>query len=96
MARFVVDSEIIAAKTAEARGFMERITSEVNGMTTSLQDLQSTWTGSASVNFQEVLTHWRATQAQVEQSIGEINTALSHAGVNYADTEAANAAMFIG
>ena len=31
MARFVVDSEIIATKTAEARGFMERITSEVNG-----------------------------------------------------------------
>lgn len=96
MARFVVDSEIIASKTAEARGYMDRITSEINGMTGSLQDLQSSWTGSASVNFQEVLSHWRTTQSQVEQSIAEINQALSHAGVNYADTESANAAMFLG
>ncbi|WP_129360803.1 WXG100 family type VII secretion target [Rothia uropygioeca] len=94
MAQFVVDSEVIAAKTAEARGFMERISSEVNGMTASLQDLQSSWTGTASVNFQEVLAIWRSTQAQVEESITHINTALCNAGINYAETEAANASLF--
>ena len=96
MAQFVVDSEVIAAKTAEAHGYVERISSEVNGMTSSLQDLQSSWTGSAAANFQEVLSAWRATQAQVEESIGQINTALANAGVNYAETEAANASLFSG
>ncbi|GGH61538.1 WXG100 family type VII secretion target [Rothia aerolata] len=96
MAQFVVDSDIIAAKSAAARAQVDAIVSEVNGLTASLQDLQNSWTGSASVNFQGVLNSWRATQRQVEDSIAQINEALSRAGVNYADTESANAAMFLG
>lgn len=96
MAQFVVDSDIIAAKSAQARSYVDSITSEVNGMTASLQDLQNSWTGSASVNFQGVLNNWRATQRQVEEAIAQINEALNKAGINYADTESANAAMFIG
>ena len=65
-------------------------------MTASLQDLQSSWTGSASTNFQGVLDKWRATQRQVEESIAQINEALSRAGVNYSDTEQSNASMFMG
>lgn len=96
MARFVVDSEVIAAKVGEAHGHIDRLTSEVNGMTTTLQDLQSTWTGTASSNFQNVLATWRQTQAQVEDAIAQINQALSTAGTNYADTESTNASMFVG
>ncbi|MBM7052035.1 MULTISPECIES: WXG100 family type VII secretion target [unclassified Rothia (in: high G+C Gram-positive bacteria)] len=96
MAQFVVDSDVIAAKSAQARSYVESITTEVNGMTASLQDLQNSWTGAASVNFQGVLTNWRATQRQVEEAIAQINEALNKAGINYADTESANAAMFIG
>ncbi|WP_030015803.1 WXG100 family type VII secretion target [Curtobacterium sp. S6] len=96
MAQFVVDSEIIATKTSEARGFMERISSEVNALTASLQDLQSSWTGTASAQFQEVVASWRRTQSQVEESLGQINQALASAGMNYAETEAANASMFAG
>lgn len=96
MAQFVVDSDIIAAKSAAARSQMDAITTEVNGMTASLTDLQNSWTGAASVNFQGVLSNWRATQAQVEQAIAQINEALTRAGVNYADTESANASMFLG
>lgn len=96
MAQFVVDSDIIAAKSAAARSQMDAITTEVNGMTASLTDLQNSWTGSASVNFQGVLSNWRATQAQVEQAIAQINEALTRAGINYADTESANASMFLG
>lgn len=96
MAQFIVDSEIIASKSATARSQVETITTEVNALTTSLQDLEGTWTGAASVNFQGVLNNWRATQRQVEESIAQINEALSRAGVNYADTESANAAMFVG
>ncbi|MCT1366404.1 MULTISPECIES: WXG100 family type VII secretion target [Kocuria] len=96
MAQFVVDSEVITGKTSEARGYMERIATEVNGLTTSLQELQSTWTGTASARFQEVLSNWRQTQARVEESMGQINQALASAGTNYAETEAANASMFAG
>lgn len=96
MAQFVVDSDIIAAKSAQARSYVDSITTEVNGLTASLQDLQNSWTGSASVNFQGVVANWRATQRQIEEAIAQINDALSAAGLNYADTESANAAMFLG
>lgn len=96
MAQFIVDSEVIAAKSAQAKAHVASITAEVNGMTASLQDLQSSWTGSASTNFQGVLDKWRATQRQVEESIAQINEALSRAGVNYSDTEQSNASLFMG
>ena len=96
MAQFIVDSEVIASKSAQAKAHVASITAEVNGMTASLQDLQSSWTGSASTNFQGVLDKWRATQRQVEESIAQINEALSRAGVNYSDTEQSNASMLMG
>ena len=96
MAQFIVDSEVIASKSAQAKAHVASITAEVNGMTASLQDLQSSWTGSASTNFQGVLDKWRATQRQVGESIAQINEALSRAGVNYSDTEQSNASMFMG
>ena len=96
MAQFIVDSEVIASKSAQAKAHVASITAEVNGMTASLQDLQSSWTGSASTNFQGVLDKWRATQRQVEESIAQINEALSRAGVNYSGTEQSNASMFMG
>ena len=74
------------------RSYVASITADVNGMTASLHDLQSSWTGSASANFQGVLDQWHATQRQVEASITQINEALDPLlGVNYADTEQANA-----
>ena len=45
MAQFIVDSEVIASKSAQAKAHVASITAEVNGMTASLQDLQSSWTG---------------------------------------------------
>ena len=40
MAQFVVDSETIAAKAAQAKTQVANISAEVTGMTASLQDLQ--------------------------------------------------------
>ncbi|MDO5749821.1 MAG: WXG100 family type VII secretion target [Rothia sp. (in: high G+C Gram-positive bacteria)] len=96
MAQFTVDSEIIAAKSAQARAQVEAISSEVTAMTASLQDLQSSWTGSASANFQSVLDNWHGTQRRVEESIAQINLALDKAGTTYSDTEMSNASMFVG
>ena len=45
MAQFVVDSETIAAKAAQAKTQVANISAEVTGMTASLQDLQGSWTG---------------------------------------------------
>ena len=39
MAQFIVDSEVIASKSAQAKAHVASITAEVNGMTASLQDL---------------------------------------------------------
>lgn len=96
MARFVVDSDTIAAKSQQAHGHIDRLVAEVNGMTATLADLQSSWTGTASANFQEALRSWRAAQAQVEQAVAQINRALATAATQYAETEAANARMFAG
>lgn len=96
MAQFNVDADLIASKSAQARSQVDTIVSEVNALTASLQDLQGSWTGSASANFQGVLANWRNTQRQVEESIAQINGALSRAGINYSDTELANASMFVG
>ncbi|GAA2121320.1 hypothetical protein GCM10009824_23720 [Kocuria atrinae] len=96
MAQFVVDSDTIAAKSQQAQGHIERLTGEVNGMTSTLTDLQNSWTGTASANFQEAFRSWRAAQAQMEQAMAQINQALTTAGNQYAETEAANARMFAG
>lgn len=96
MAQFVVDSDTIAVTSQQAQGHIERLTGEVNGMTSTLTDLQNSWTGTASVNFQEAFRSWRAAQAQMEQAMAHINQALSAAGNQYAETEAANARMFVG
>ena len=45
MAQFNVDSEVIAAKSAQAKSYVASITADVNGMTASLHDLQSSWNG---------------------------------------------------
>ena len=81
MAQFIVDSEVIASKSAQAKAHVASITAEVNGMTASLQDLQSSWTGSASTNFQGVLDKWRATQRQVWKSLSPRLTKRFHVPV---------------
>lgn len=96
MAHFVVDSDTIAAKSQQAQGHIERLTGEVNAMTGTLTDLQNSWTGTASVTFQEAFRSWRAAQANMEQAMAQINQSLSTAGHQYAETEAANTRMFAG
>ena len=96
MAQFNVDSEVIAAKSAQAtilrrihhrrRQRYDRIPARFAELLDRLRIRQ----------LQGVLDQWHATQRQVEASITQINEALTRAGVNYADTEQANASMFVG
>jgi 6 kDa early secretory antigenic target len=65
-------------------------------MQAGLRELESLWTGSASANFQQLVSDWRATQLKVEESLASINAALAQASQQYAQAEEANARMFMG
>ena len=91
MAQFNVDSEVIAAKSAQARSYVASITADV------------TWGDPHPCTIAELLDRLRIRQLQGvlgpvarkpapgRASITQINEALTRAGVNYADTEQANA-----
>lgn len=95
MAQFRVDSDGLALKSAAVRGSIERIRAEVATMARSLQELESTWSGQAASSFQGLLIDWRGTQTRVEASLESINTALSTAASQYAQTEQANTRLFM-
>lgn len=95
MTRFQVDSEAVAATTAGMHATMGRIQGEVAGLQAQLVDLQGTWQGQAASAFHGLITEWRATQQRVEENLSAIATALAHAGQQYAQTEDANARMFL-
>ncbi|EMY35194.1 hypothetical protein D477_005656 [Arthrobacter crystallopoietes BAB-32] len=96
MAVFHVDSEALNAKSMAVQGTIGRLQAEVNTMQAGLRELESLWTGSASANFQQLVTDWRATQMKVEESLASINAALAQASQQYAQAEEANARMFMG
>lgn len=94
MAVFSVDSDAVLTATAQVRGTADRLQAESHAMLAQLTQLQSQWTGSASVAFVGVVDRWRATQRQVEQSLADISMALGVAGRQYAEAEQATASLF--
>jgi WXG100 family type VII secretion target len=94
MTRYQVDSEAVLTATGAVRSSIGRIQSEVAGLHSQLTNLQGSWSGNAATAFQGVVTDWRATQQRVEESLAGINQALSQAGQQYAEIEAANARLF--
>ena len=94
MTRFQVDSEAVSTATGAARSSIGRISAEVATLHSQLTNLQSSWTGGAAAAFQSAVTDWNATQKRVEETLSSINTALTTAGTQYAETEAHNARLF--
>ena len=94
--QFQVDTERIAAANADVASISADIESQVAAMMARLTSLQDAWQGSASAGFQNVMSQWRATQAQVRESLDSVNQLLGRAGAQYADTEQANTALFHG
>ncbi|MCH8612049.1 WXG100 family type VII secretion target [Arsenicicoccus dermatophilus] len=93
-ATFTVDTERIAAAAVDVGHISGEIESQVAALMGRLTALQDAWQGSASAGFQGVMAQWRGTQSQVRESLDAINRTLQQAGVQYADTESANTAMF--
>ncbi|MBG6183282.1 WXG100 family type VII secretion target [Arthrobacter sp. CAN_A214] len=95
MAFFTVDTDSLAAKSSQVQGTILRLQSEVNSMQAGLRELEALWGGQASANFQQLITQWRGTQAQVEESLVGINEALAIATTQYAEAELSNARLFL-
>ena len=93
-AQFTVDTERIAAASGDIARLSADIEGQVGIMMHRLTALQEAWTGSASTQFQGVVTQWRGTQQQVRTSLDSIGQVLGAAGVQYAEAEAQATRMF--
>ncbi|MDR1151349.1 MAG: WXG100 family type VII secretion target [Bifidobacteriaceae bacterium] len=87
MATYQVNAEMIAAASSGVRGSMAVISAEVASLMAQLTNLQSSWTGAAATAFTGVASGWQATQKQVEESLANINAALTAAGQTYTEAE---------
>lgn len=94
MATFSVDSDAVLTATGAIRATADRLQGETAAMLGQLTQLQGSWTGAAAIAFQGVIDRWRLTQRKLEAALGDIGTALSHAGSQYAQTEAAASGLF--
>ncbi|HZK04472.1 MAG TPA: WXG100 family type VII secretion target [Actinomycetaceae bacterium] len=92
--KYSVDSAAVALAATRARATSAAIHSEVTAMMAHLLALQSSWTGSASIAFDELARRWQLVQVQVETSLDQISVALDSAAATYAETESAAARMF--
>jgi len=94
MSVFTVDTEAVQAAHGAARATMERLQSESVALMAQLNQLQSSWTGSASNAFQQCSEQWRGAQVHVEQVLASISVALGSAASQYADADQYSASLF--
>ncbi|ABM07829.1 MULTISPECIES: WXG100 family type VII secretion target [Micrococcaceae] len=89
-----VDTELLQLKSANVKGTVDRISSDVQTMRRGLEELEATWRGTAATNFQALVLEWSLTQSKVEASLASINMALSSAAASYVEVEQGNTQRF--
>ncbi|WP_024819792.1 WXG100 family type VII secretion target [Arthrobacter sp. 31Y] len=89
-----VDTELLQLKSANVKGTVDRISSDVLTMRRGLEELEATWRGTAATNFQALVVEWSLTQSKVEASLASITMALSSAATNYSEVEQGNTQRF--
>ena len=94
MSAFQVDAEQVQQTAQAAMATASRISADTAGLLAQLSGLQSSWSGTAALAFQDTLSQWRATQQVVEQSLNSIQHALSAAASQYVEVEQANLRLF--
>lgn len=94
--KYSVDSGAVSQAALQARSTSGIISTEVGAMMGHLMTLNTSWTGAAALNFDDLIHRWRALQTQVELNLDEISIALDTAATTYADSEMAAARMFAG
>ncbi len=93
---FQVDTVAISGAASDIARISASIEADSSALMSRLIALQDTWRGSASSSFQEAANSWAQTQRRVRESLDQIQAALSNAGSQYRDVEAANTSMFRG
>jgi len=94
MSVFTVDTDAVHAAHGSARATMDRLQGESAALMAQLNQLQSSWTGSAANAFQQCSEQWRGAQQHVEQVLGSISVALASAASQYADADQYSAGLF--
>ena len=94
MSAFHVDAEHLQAVAQTAIATTHQISADTQALLNQLTGLQSAWTGSASLAFQDTLAQWQATQKVVEASLANIQQALAAAASQYVEVEQANLRLF--
>ncbi|MEY4437001.1 MAG: hypothetical protein RL100_465 [Actinomycetota bacterium] len=95
MTHFSVDSEQVMLANQNIQSTIGRLTNEADNLQAQLLALQSSWTGQAANNFQELVVRWRATAGAVDAQLAELGSALSIAANQYAEIEFANQRLFL-
>ena len=95
MTHFSVDSEQVMLANQNIQNTIGRLTSEADNLQAQLVALQTSWTGQAANNFQELVLRWRATAGAVDAQLAELGSALSIAANQYAEIEFANQRLFL-
>jgi len=91
---YTVDTEAVFAATGATKATMERLRAESLALKAQLTQLQSSWTGAASVAFQGCSDQWSAAQLHVEQVLDSIGTALGSAASQYSEADSYSASLF--
>lgn len=94
MSVYTVDTDALLITNVAARGTIERLRSESQALKTQLTQLQSSWTGAASVAFQNCGEQWAAAQLHVEQVLESIGNALGSAANQYSEADMFSTNLF--
>lgn len=91
-----VDTQQIDAGVADLERRVTALMAEISSMNRAVETLLGSWHGAAAAGFAQAAQAWQGTQRQVTDNLGIMRQSLARAGSQYAEVEAANAAMFRG
>ena len=94
MTVFTVDSNELAHTSVLVNTCAENIRSQVQTMLGFLNQLESSWTGQASVQFHTLATNWHKAQVNVEECLSQISQQLNIAANTYSRAEEDAMALF--
>ncbi|WP_067780065.1 WXG100 family type VII secretion target [Actinomyces vulturis] len=91
---FSVDTALITDAASRTRTRISTIQAEADAMAADLTDLQTSWSGQASIAMGDCATQWHAAQINVQDVLDSISTALDQAAISYDDAESQNSSLF--
>ncbi|TAP26020.1 MULTISPECIES: WXG100 family type VII secretion target [Micrococcaceae] len=94
MSTFSTNTGEMQVKSQAVMNTIDRLRHEVSTMQMNLDQLQSTWQGSAAASFQSIVVEWRSTHVQIEEALSSIAAALNHASMQYEEVEQVNTSLF--